>query len=209
MGVALPVPPTLVGRAVRLEPLSLDHVGDLVAAANADRSTYGFTLVPDSVESMSTYVSGLMVDRDAGRAVPFVQRDAVSGVVLGCTRFMDIRYWYGRSDGNGALPDEVEIGGTWLAVAAQRTAVNTEAKLLLLRHAFTVWGVQRVAICTDERNGQSRRAIERIGATLEGVLRSHRPSTAAGESGRLRDTAVYSIVRSEWPAVEVSLTSRL
>ena len=202
--------PTLAGRAVVLEPLAVDHVDALVSAANADRTTFGLTLVPDSHETMLAYVTGLLADRDAGRAVPFVQRDTRDGAVVGCTRFMDIRYWYGRRDDAGsAVPDEVEIGGTWLTPSAQRTAVNTEAKLMLLRHAFEVWQVQRVAVCTDERNLQSRRAIERIGAAFEGILRSHRPSTASGEGGTLRNTAVYSIVRSEWPAVETALVARL
>jgi len=193
-----------------LRPLAVGHVDALVAAANADRTTFGLTLVPDSRETMLSYVTGLLADHDAGRAVPFVQCDARDGSILGCTRFMDIRYWYGRRDAAGsAVPDEVEIGGTWLASSAQRTAVNTEAKLMLLRHAFEVWQVHRVAICTDERNVQSRRAIERIGATFEGILRSHRPSTAVGESGTLRNTAAYSIIRSEWPGVEAGLATRL
>ena len=103
-------------------------------------------------------------------------------------------FWtLGRPD-----PDEIEVGGTWLNASAQRTGINTEAKLLLLQHAFEQWHVQRVAICTDARNDQSRRAIERIGATFEGVLRCHRRSTRPDDVGRLRDTATYSIVIDEW-----------
>ncbi len=105
-------------------------------------------------------------------------------------------------------PDEVEVGGTWLAADAQRSPINTEAKLLLLTHAFDVWDVRRVAICTDARNERSRRAIERLGATFEGVLRQHRASTAAGEAGTLRDTAVYAIVAADWPAVRDRLSAR-
>ena len=104
-------------------------------------------------------------------------------------------------------PDEVEIGGTWLAADAQRSPINTEAKLLLLTHAFEVWKVQRVAICTDARNERSRRAIERIGGVFEGTLRRHRASTAAGESGRLRDTSIYAIIETEWPSVRDRLSS--
>src|SRR6185369_11604089 len=99
-----------------------------------------------------------------------------------CTRFLEMRRWRGRPE-----PDEVEVGGTWLAADVQRTPVNTEAKLLLLTHAFEVWHVDRVALATDVRNERSRRAIERIGARFEGVLRHHRPSTVAGEAGRPRD----------------------
>ena len=122
---------------------------------------------------------------------------------------MDIRFQLGRSDERGPVPDEVEIGGTWLSTAVQRTGVNTEAKLLLLGHAFDVWRVQRVAICTDERNDQSRRAIERIGARFEGILRRHRPSTAPGEAGRLRNTAVHSITVDDWPSVRSLLAGLL
>jgi RimJ/RimL family protein N-acetyltransferase len=104
-------------------------------------------------------------------------------------------------------PDEVEVGGTWLAADAQRSPINRNAKLLLFTQAFDVWEVRRLAICTDARNERSRTAIERLGATFEGVLRQHRPSTAAGESGVLRDTATYSIVADEWPAVRERLTT--
>ena len=106
-----------------------------------------------------------------------MQRRIDDGTVVGCTRFLNPAWPLGRSD-----PDEVEIGGTWLSPSAQRTPINTEAKLLLLTHAFEVWNVQRVAICTDARNEQSRRAIERLGAPFEGVLRRHRRSTRAGET---------------------------
>ena len=117
---------------------------------------------------------------------------------------MELRRWFGRPE-----PDEVEIGGTWLNARVQRTNVNTEAKLLLLTHAFEVWRVQRVALCTDERNMRSRNAIERIGASFEGVLRHHRPSKVAGEEGRLRNSALFAIVDDEWPAVKERLVARL
>ncbi|MGE5211574.1 MAG: GNAT family N-acetyltransferase, partial [Acidobacteriota bacterium] len=126
----------------------------------------------------------------------------VSGVVVGCTRFMNPAWPLGRVD-----PDEVEIGGTWLSATAQRTPINSEAKLLMLTHAFEVWNAQRVAICTDARNEQSRRAIERLGATFEGVMRRHRRSTRVGEDAALRDTATYSIIVDEWPTVEARLRS--
>ena len=115
---------------------------------------------------------------------------------------MEPRWPLGRDD-----PDEVEIGGTWLSSAAQRTAVNTDAKLLLLTHAFEAWRVQRVAICTDVRNDRSRRAIERLGARFDGVLPRHRPSTVPGEEGLLRDTAVYSIIEPDWPDVRAHLAT--
>ena len=108
--------------------------------------------------------------------MPFAQRRMSDLRVVGCTCYLEIRYWTG-----GDLPDEVEVGGTWLAASAQRTAINTEAKLLLLTQAFEAWEVRRLAIYTDARNTQSREAIVRLGATFEGVLRNHRASAVASE----------------------------
>ena len=141
--------PTLVGRHVALVPLAIDHVPDLVRAAAEDRSTYDFTAVPDSERTMDAYVASLLRDRDEGRVIPFAQclvdASGAIGRAVGCTRFMEIRHPLGRRTAESAVPDEVEIGGTWLAASVQRTAVNTEAKLMLLTHAFETWEVQRVA----------------------------------------------------------------
>jgi N-acetyltransferase len=194
----------LTGRHVTLEPLRDEHVEAIAVAGQGDRSTFGYTHVPDGVDQATAYVRGLLDDAAAGLAAPFVQRRADDHAVVGCTRFLHPAWPLDRTD-----PDEVEIGGTWLAVSAQRSAVNTEAKLLLLGHAFEVWQVQRVAICTDARNIQSRSAIERLGATFEGVMRRHRRSTRAGEATRLRDTATYSITNDEWPTIRRDLTARL
>lgn len=194
---------TLRGRWVVLAPLSDEHVDGLVEAASADRSTYALTWVPDGREQMAAYVEQLLADRSAARVLPFVQLDAGTGRPVGCTRYLEPQWWSGREE-----PDEIEIGGTWLSAGAQRTAVNTEAKLLLLAHAFDRLRVWRVAICTDAENARSRTAIERIGATFEGVLRNHRPR-ANTSTPRARDTAVYSIVRSEWPQVRGGLEARL
>ncbi len=190
----------LVGTHVILERLRPDHVTDIAAAGSGDRSTFGWTGVPGDEAEAEAYVEWLLDDAAHGRAAPFVQRRTADGAIVGCTRFMSPSWPLGRRD-----PDEVEVGGTWLAADAQRSPINTEAKLLLLTHAFDVWSVQRVAICTDDRNDRSRRAIERLGATFEGILRRHRPSTAAGEAGTLRNTAVYSIIADEWPAVRARL----
>ncbi len=197
-------PFSLRGTHVELVPLQLDQAGELAAAAALDRSTYGFTEVPDDAEAMERYVAKLLAQRDAGAAVPFAQRRQADGRLVGCTRFMELRFWWDRP-----TPAEVEIGGTWLAADAQRSPINTEAKLLLLTHAFEAWGVGRVALCTDARNERSRRAIERLGARLEGILRHHRPSTAPGEVGRLRDSALYALTDEEWPAVRDALRGRL
>jgi RimJ/RimL family protein N-acetyltransferase len=205
--------PTLIGKSMALEPLTIEHVPYLVAAASQDRSTFGFTVVPDGIEEMTGYVETLLSSHQVGQDIPFVQRsvnaDSSLGDVVGCTRFMNILFPLGRTVNGVSVPDEIEIGGTWLAKSAQRTSVNTEAKLLLMTHAFDTWGVQRVAICTDERNEQSRRAIERIGGVFEGVLRSDRPSWVPSEKGLLRNTAVYSVVSAEWPRVKSRLTTIL
>ncbi len=204
----LPRPEPFVGRHVTLVPLGPEHLDDLVEAATVDRSTFGFTSVPHDRATMDRYVTGLLHDRDQGRVVPFAQLDARSGRAVGCTRFMEPRHWRGRDE-----PDEIEVGGTWLATSAQRTGINTEAKLLLLGHAFEVWGVWRVAICTDEHNARSRTAIERLGARFEGVLRHHRliqGDLAGAEAGRRpRGTATYSILPEEWPEIAARLRQRL
>ncbi len=197
--------PTLEGRHVRLEPLQSDHAPALLAAAARDRSSYGFTAVPADLPAMQAYVDALVDDAARGVVVAFAQRRCADDQLVGCTRFMSL-YWQAAHD----VPIEVEIGGTWLAADAQRTPLNTEAKLLLLSHAFDVWGVHRVAICTDARNERSRAAIERLGARLEGILRNHRLSMGEHtEPGTPRDTAMHSIIASEWPDVRARLRERL
>jgi len=191
----------LAGRHVVLEPMELRHVDEIAAAAAGDRSSFGWTVVPDGPDEAAGYVQWLLDDAAAGSVAPFVQRRVADATVVGCTRFLNPAWPLGRE-----FPDEVEVGGTWLNASAQRSGVNTEAKLLLLAHAFDVWGVQRVAICTDARNDRSRQAIERLGAGFEGVLRRHRRSAATGQ---LRDTAVYSVVTPEWPTVRRRLESML
>lgn len=197
--------PTLTGTHVQLEQLSLEFAEELTAAGNQDRSTYGWTPVPPTLEGMQRYITGLLNDQQARTVVPFVQRRLSDGALVGCTRYLRLEWW-----GGNALPDEVEIGGTWLASSAQRTPINTEAKYLLLGNAFDAWNVHRVSICTDARNTQSRTAILRIGATFEGILLSHRGSYAADEENTVaRDSAMYSVIRSGWPAVKRDLEDKL
>ncbi len=196
--------PPLVGQYVSLEPLALDHVDGIAAAASGDRITFGYTEVPDGHDEAAGYVAWLLDDAAHARAAPFVQRRATDGAIVGCTRFLNPAWPLGRTD-----PDEVEVGGTWLSSSAQRSPMNTEAKLLLLDHAFETWNVQRVAICTDARNTQSRRAIERLGAPFEGVLRRHRLSKHTGDGERLRDTAMYAITCDDWPDLRARLVDRL
>lgn len=194
---------TLTGRFVQLEPLGPAHVDDLVAAASVDRSAFDHTWVPDGREAMAGYVDHLVAEHAACNVLPFAQRRLDTGEVVGCTRYLEIRWWRGRPE-----PDEVEIGGTWLGAAAQRTRVNTEAKLLLMQHAFDTLGVWRVAICTDARNQRSRDAIERIGATFEGIMRHHRLRYNT-DPVEPRDSAMYSVTDTEWPAVRTHIDGLL
>lgn len=194
----------LTGTLVELIPLDTSHAADLAAAAAVGRDTYGFTEVPAGEEAMRDYIGRLLRQRDDGATVPFAQRLVESGRLVGCTRYLELRNWRGRPE-----PDEAEIGGTWLSADVQRSGVNTESKLLMLTNAFERWGVFRVALATDERNERSRMAIERIGASFEGILRNSRPSTHAGEAGRPRRTALFAITDDEWPDVKARLAARL
>jgi N-acetyltransferase len=200
---------TLEGRYVRLEPLGLDHVPGLVEAATGSRETFDLTHVPADEPSMRGYVEAALADRAADRAVPFATLEARTRRIVGSTRFGNIEFWAwprGNPHQRGEqLPDVVEIGWTWLAPDCQRTGLNTEAKLLMLGHAFEVWRVHRVSLMTDARNRRSREAILRLGARFDGVLRAARMASDGG----IRDTAAYSILDSEWPAVKAALHARL
>lgn len=198
-------PFTLTGRHVQLEPLAFDHGEGLLRAAQRDRSSYGYTPVPADESAMAAYIGWLRGDAERDMTVPFAQRRLADDSLVGCTRFLNVNWYSGRD-----TPAEVEIGGTWLAGDAQRCPINSEAKLLLLTHAFDKWQVVRVAICTDALNRQSRDAIERLGATFEGILRQHRPATGhLSTPGTARDTAAYSILPAEWPAIRARLQGRL
>ena len=191
----------LAGDVVTLRPMTVDDVEPLVRAASEDRATYHFTIVPDGTEAMRSYVDSALHDEDIGWALPFVTSLSGDERVVGSTRFLDLDDW----QGGGGTPKVGEIGSTWLAPSVQRTAVNTEAKLLMLRHAFDTWGVERITFKTDARNQRSRAAIERLGAHFEGIRRAHVPASDGG----VRDSAYYSIVRREWPSVRAGLEARL
>ena len=202
-------PVALEGRHVRLEPLTTAHASALAAAASGPRDTYGFTIVPADLAETRRYIDAALADQAAGRALPFATIARATGRVVGSTRFGNIEFWP-WPDGNlhqrGAeRPDVVEIGWTWLHADAQRTAINTEAKLLMLTHAFETWRVHAVKLNTDARNARSRAAIERIGARFDGVLRCHRPAS----DGLIRDTAAFSLLEAEWPAAKARLLARL
>ena len=189
-----------------LRPLGLADAAALALAASESRGEYGYTRVPDSVDDARRYIELALTDRDAGRRMPFAIE--WHDRVVGSTSYLDIQQW--RWPAGSPLqridsPDSVEIGATWLAASAQRTRCNTEAKYLLLTHAFDVWHVHRVCLKTDERNARSRRAIERLGAAFEGVRRADMPA----QDGSVRSSAYYSIVPAEWPAVRKRLDDAL
>lgn len=187
-------PDLLAGRHVRLEALQRDHL-DGLCAVGLDEELWRWTpRVITTPEAMRRYVEEAIGEREQGRACPFATVEQETGRVVGSTRF-------GAID---AANRRVEIGWTWVARPWQRTAVNSEAKLLMLRHAFDVWGCHRVELKTDRLNERSRRAILRLGAVEEGILRKH----VVTESGRIRDTVYYSILDDEWPAVRARLERR-
>lgn len=198
----------LSGRHVRLEPLQYRHVDGLAAASQGDPSLYRWSPVPQSREKAEKYVQTAMAWHAAGTAVPFAVVRVHDDHVIGSTRFWNIERWawpeahpsYGR-----ATPDACEIGYTWYAPSAIRTAVNTESKFLMLRHAFEAWQVLRVCFHTDVRNERSRAAIERIGGKFEGVLRAHRMAADFIP----RDSARFSILAAEWPEVKQRLSRLL
>jgi N-acetyltransferase len=186
---------------VALVPLAVEHVDGLASAGAEDRTTYEWTWVPDGTADAAAYVDLALRQRVAGRRIPFAVLDPAGRVVGSTSYFPEYHAW----DVQTGRPDVVEIGATWYAASVQRTALNTEAKLLLLTHAFEHWQVARVCLKTDALNRRSRDAIERVGARFEGVLRHHMP--AYGRAG-LRDSAYYSILPDEWPEVRRQLEAR-
>jgi len=187
-------PMTLRGRHVSLEALQPSHADALgVAAADGELWQRWYTSVPRP-ESAGEYIAAALAAQAAGTALPFVVRDA-SGTIVGTTRYYDI---------DAAVP-RVSIGYTWYAQRVHRTGLNTEAKLLLLGHAFEALGCLAVAFETSWFNQASRAAIARLGAKQDGVLRNHRRHA----DGSMRDTVVFSILDNEWPAVRAHLQSRL
>ncbi|HVZ85339.1 MAG TPA: GNAT family protein, partial [Polyangia bacterium] len=188
-------PVILEGARVRLEPLAEAHHAALCAVGLVEdlwRWSPKPLLTP---ADMTAYIAFALAEQAAGRALPFVTVDRPSGRIVGSTRFGNIDKANRR----------VEIGWTWLAPELQRTGANTEAKYLMLRHAFETLGCLRVELKTDALNARSRAAIARIGAREEGTLRRHMLTA----SGRVRDTVYYSVVDEEWPAVKAELERRL
>lgn len=185
----------LEGNVVRLEPLTLDHLGPLTEIGLDPDLWRWTTQVVRSPQEMEEYIRGALAEQAAGRALPFATVHRPSGRVVGSTRFGAIEPAHRK----------VEIGWTWIANPWQRTALNTEAKYLMLRHAFEVWNCVRVELKTDRLNERSRTAILRLGAKEEGTLRSHLITA----TGRVRDTVYFSIIAEEWPVVREALEMKL
>jgi RimJ/RimL family protein N-acetyltransferase len=199
---------TRIGTHIRLEPLGLEHVDGLAAASAFDPSLYRWSSVPQGVDAVRRYVETALAMRDAGTAVPFATVRLADNTIVGSTRFFDLERWSwpaGHARHSLTTPDVGEIGGTWLSASAVRTAANTEAKLLMLTHAFETWGMLRICLHTDARNDRSVAAIERIGGKPEGILRAQRLASDFIP----RDSKRFSIVAAEWPAVKYRLQQLL
>jgi N-acetyltransferase len=190
-----PQPITLEGHGVRLEPLALAHRDGLAAAtANGRLWELWFTVVP-APEEIEKYITDALAGQQAGKMLPWAVRELSSGAIVGSTRYHDIV----------AEIDRVEIGYTWYAASWQRSRVNTACKLLLLSHAFETLGCEVVGLRTDNFNFASQKAIERLGAKKDGVIRHHLPR----RDGTARDSMMYSILLSEWRDVKRHLELRM
>jgi len=202
-------PIVLEGRHVRLEPLAERHLPALLRVVQGPRETFAITWVPQDEAGLRGYLATALEEQRRGQSLPFATVDRRSGEAVGSTRFMTIDVWAAEPGSRLArppgVPHGVEIGHTWLSPTAQRTALNTEAKVLMLGHAFDRWEVLRVTLKTDARNARSRAAIERLGARFDGILRA---AMLAADGGP-RDTAYYSILAGEWPEVRGRLEARL
>lgn len=181
---------------MRLEPLKPEHADELAAILAPDDDVFRWTnTAPRTADEMRAWIEARRQDRAAGRALAFLQRNSATGRAMGSTSLFD---WNEKEE-------SAEIGHTWLAAPHRRTGANTEAKLLILRHAFETLGLARVQLVTDVRNERSQRAIARLGAVREGVLRNVRRNLEGG----LRDSVLYSVTRDEWPAVRDRLEKLL
>ena len=188
-------PIILEGGHVRLEPMNYDHL-EALCRIGLDPELWRWTVANVSdARDMEQYIRAAMVDAERGIALPFVTVDKSSGTVVGSTRFGNI----------DVQNRKTEIGWTWISPKWQRTYINTEAKLLMLTHAFETWKCIRVELKTDALNERSRAAISRIGAQEEGILRNHMIT----ESGRFRDSVYFSIIDNEWEVIKSALTRKL
>ncbi len=188
-------PVILEGKFIRLEPMAAEHLDGLWEAGR-DESLWSLNpMTVSSRDDMQRYIEIALADLERGVALPFVTIEHSSGKIIGSTRFGNIDVQNLRA----------EIGWTWINTEWQRTAVNTEAKLLMLTHAFESWKCIRVELKTDVLNERSRNAILRLGAKEEGIFRNH----VICDTGRFRDSIYFSIIETEWESVKTNLTSKL
>ena len=188
-------PVVLGGKHVRLEPMRVDHLPAL-CEVGLEPSMWKWTAnVVETGADLEVYVRNALAERDRGTALPFVTIECSSGKIVGSTRFGNI----------DCLNRKAEIGWTWVNPQWQRTAINTEAKLLMLTHAFETWKCIRVELKTDANNKVSQKAIKRIGGVKEGILRNHMIT----ETGRYRDSVYFSIIESEWESAKANLASKI
>jgi RimJ/RimL family protein N-acetyltransferase len=188
-------PVVLEGKYVRLEPLSPSHLDGLCEIGLVEELWRWIPVPVATPEQMKAYIELALTERANGVSMPFTQIERATDRVIGSSRYMNIEKNHRR----------LEIGSTWIAPAWQRTPLNTEAKYLLLRHAFEDLGCMRVELKTDSLNEKSRNAILRIGAKQEGIFRNHMITS----SGRVRHTVYFSVIDSEWPEVKAKLEQRL
>ncbi len=188
-------PVVLEGEHVRLEPLSLSHLDGLCEIGIVEELWRWIPTQVTTPEQMKAYVELALTERANGVSMPFAQIERKSGRVIGSSRYMNIEKAHRR----------LEIGSTWIAPAWQRSAINTEAKYLLMRHAFEDLGCMRVELKTDSLNEKSRNAILRIGAKQEGIFRNHMITSG----GRIRHTVYFSVIDTEWPGVKAKLEQKL
>jgi RimJ/RimL family protein N-acetyltransferase len=191
-----PRPVTLEGRFVRLEPLDLERHWDGLVAIAMEAALWRFTTAKIRTQGdLKRYLDNALEEQVRGRALPFATIHRESGRVAGCTRFGNLERAHRR----------VEIGWTWVGVEFQRTAVNTEAKYLMFKHAFEDWGFRRVELKTSSMNEKSKTAMRRLGLVEEGTLRKH----MLNDDGGSRDTTYFSVVDDEWPAMKARLEGML
>ena len=191
-----PLPITLEGRTVRLEPLDIERHWDGLLAIAMEASLWRYTTAKIRTQGdLRRYLDVALDEQSRGRSLPFATVHRESGRVAGCTRFGNIERTHRR----------VEIGWTWIGVEFQRTAVNTEAKYLMLRHAFESWGFRRVEFKTSSINDKSKTAMRRLGLVEEGTMRKH----MLNDDGGSRDTTYFSVVDDEWPAMKARLEGML
>ena len=188
-------PVTLTGKRVELRPLSFDHLDELAILARDESIWRWYPYAAQTPEDLRILIAKALDEQSRGLSIPFTTVDLATQRLAGSTRFMNIDYPNRR----------VEIGSTWLAPEFQRTHVNTEAKYLMFRHAFEVWGCNRVEFKTDSLKTQSRNAIVRLGAKEEGTFRNHMVTA----SGRLRHSVYFSVINEEWPGMKANLEARL